>query len=244
MQYPEALRWSGTKETTFRNGTFVMKNTNRLLTRFAGRHRPEDRPHLGGGLLAHGERHARRPDAAGGRARRCPRAQASLRRRGEAARRRVRPLPGAGGGAAGVPVGTVPVTGGVEGSVKALPAARSPAGRAARRRAPARDRAAHPARGRRAGAAAQQPLGELVVRRGAERARARPAGRRRAASTRRLARLAVAERPRRRSGALSRAGPAPSGEHQQTEVVTSAAAHARAAAVRPPSRHRSAAPGA
>lgn len=35
-QYPEARGWSGTAETTFRDGTFLMKNTNQLLRRFAG----------------------------------------------------------------------------------------------------------------------------------------------------------------------------------------------------------------
>jgi len=36
LKYPKIIEWSGTKTDTFRNGTFVLSNTNKLLTKFPG----------------------------------------------------------------------------------------------------------------------------------------------------------------------------------------------------------------
>jgi len=121
MQYPEALGWSGTKETTFRNGTFTMKNTNRLLTRFAGATglKTGHTWAAGFGVTAT----ATRGDltlvavvlGAPSRANCFDTASRLLSDAFDRYRALIAARPG-------VPVGTVGVTGGVEGSVKALPA--------------------------------------------------------------------------------------------------------------------------
>jgi D-alanyl-D-alanine carboxypeptidase (penicillin-binding protein 5/6) len=166
MQYPEALGWSGTKEAPFRNGSFTMRNTNGLLSRFAGATGLKTGHTWAAGfsLTATATRDdltlvavvlglPTRPAC-------IDLATRLLSDAFEQYRMVVAAWPG-------VPVGTVPVTGGVEGSVKALPAHGL---RVVVPRSEERQLVIEPRIPRQVPApvAAQQPLGDLVVRRGAE----------------------------------------------------------------------------
>jgi D-alanyl-D-alanine carboxypeptidase (penicillin-binding protein 5/6) len=166
MQYPEALGWSGTKEAPFRNGTLRMRNTNGLLSRFAGATGLKTGHTWAAGFCLTAT--ATRDDLTlvavvlG-----LPTRSASLAlatRLLSDAFERYRVVVAAW---PGVAVGTVPVTGGVEGSVKALPARGL---RVVVPRSEERLLVIEPRIPRQVTAPvrAQQPLGDLVVRRGAE----------------------------------------------------------------------------
>ncbi len=121
MTHPEALGWSGTTNTTIRNGTFAMKNTNQLLGRFAGATGLKTGHTWAAGFSVTAT--ATRGDLTliavvlGTPSREVCFGTAS-RLLGDAFDR-YRLLVAA---RPGVSVGTVPVAGGVEGSVKAVPA--------------------------------------------------------------------------------------------------------------------------
>jgi D-alanyl-D-alanine carboxypeptidase (penicillin-binding protein 5/6) len=122
VKYPEARGWSGTKEARFRDGTFLMKNTNRLLTRFAGATGLKTGHTWAAGFSVTAT--ATRGDlsliavvlGAPSREGCFDTASTLLGDAFERYRLLVAALPG-------VSVGTVSVAGGVEGSVKAVPAA-------------------------------------------------------------------------------------------------------------------------
>jgi D-alanyl-D-alanine carboxypeptidase (penicillin-binding protein 5/6) len=166
MQYPEALGWSGTTDTTIRNGTFAMHNTNRLLTRFAGATGLKTGHTNAAGFSVTAS--ATRGDltlvaVVLGLPSRASCFDTATRVLGDAFDRyrvvvAARP---------GMAVGTVPVTGGIEGSVKALPAREL---RVVVPRADERQLVIEPRIPRQVAApiVAHQPLGTLVVRRGAE----------------------------------------------------------------------------
>jgi D-alanyl-D-alanine carboxypeptidase (penicillin-binding protein 5/6) len=166
MQYPEALGWSGTREAPFRGGAFIMKNTNRLLARFAGATGLKTGHTAAAGFSLTAS--ATRGDltllaVVLGLPTRSASFDTAARLLGDAFDR-YRMLVAA---RAGMPVGTVPVTGGVEGSVKALPIREL---RVVVPRSDERQLVIEP-RVPRAVAApvvARQPLGDLVVRRGAD----------------------------------------------------------------------------
>src|SRR5262249_13079166 len=164
MQYPEALAWSGTKQAPFRGGSFIMKNTNRLLSRFAGATDLKTGHTWAAGfsltasatpgdltLLA----------VVLGLPTRAASFDTATRLLGDAFDR-YRVLVAA---RVGVPVGTVGVTGGVEGSVKASPTREL---RVVVPRTDERQLVVEPRIPRvvTAPVAAQQPRGDLVVRRG------------------------------------------------------------------------------
>jgi serine-type D-Ala-D-Ala carboxypeptidase (penicillin-binding protein 5/6) len=166
MQYPEALGWSGTREAPFRRGTFTMKNTNRLLSRFAGATGLKTGHTAAAGFSLTAS--ATRGDltllaVVLGLPTRSASFDAATRLLGDAFDR-YRLLVAA---RVGMPVGTVPVTGGVEGSVKALPAREL---RVVVPRSDERQLVVEPRIPRAVAApvTAQQPLGDLVVRRGAD----------------------------------------------------------------------------
>jgi D-alanyl-D-alanine carboxypeptidase (penicillin-binding protein 5/6) len=166
MQYPEALGWSGTTKAPFRHGTFVMKNTNALLSRFAGATGLKTGHTWAAGFSLTAS--ATRGDltllaVVLGLPTRAASFDAAGRLLGDAFDR-YRVLVAA---RPGVAVGTVPVTGGVEGSVKALPLHEL---RVVVPRDDERQLVVEPRIPRTVAApvAAQQPLGELVVRRGAD----------------------------------------------------------------------------
>jgi len=164
MQYPEALGWSGTRETTIRNGTFVMKNTNRLLSRFAGATGLKTGHTWAAGFSLTAS--ATRGDMTVlavvlGLPTRGASFDLASKLLGDAFDRyrlvvAARP---------GVPIGTVPVSGGVEGSVKALPVHEL---RVVVPRDDERQLVIEPRIPRSIAApiSAQQTLGEVVVRRG------------------------------------------------------------------------------
>jgi D-alanyl-D-alanine carboxypeptidase (penicillin-binding protein 5/6) len=164
LKYPEALGWSGTKETTFRDGAFVMKNTNRLLTRFAGATGLKTGHTWAAGFSVTAT--AQRGDLSliavvlGTPSReRCFGMASSLL--GDAFDR-YRLLVAA---RPGVSVGTVPVAGGADGSVKAVPAGDL---KLVVPRADERQLVIEPRVPRELAApvAAGQPVGDLVVRQG------------------------------------------------------------------------------
>lgn len=166
MQYPEALGWSGTREAPFRHGTFTMKNTNALLSRFAGATGLKTGHTWAAGFSLTAS--ATRGDltlvaVVLGLPTRPASVAAATRLLGDAFDR-YRMLVAA---RPGVAVGTVPVTGGVEGSVKALPLREL---RVVVPRSDERQVVVEPRIPRAVAApvAAQQPLGDLVVRRGAD----------------------------------------------------------------------------
>lgn len=166
MRFPEALQWSGTVEAPFRAGTFRMHNTNRLLTSFAGATGLKT-GHYGAAGFSVTATATRgdltlvavvlgAPSHAG-----C--FDVARRLLGDAFDRyrvvvAARP---------GVSVGTVPVTGGAEGSVKAIPTGEL---RLVVPRADERQLVIEPHIPRTVSAPVllQQPLGEVVVRRGEE----------------------------------------------------------------------------
>ena len=164
LQYPEALGWSGTKETTFRDGAFVMKNTNQLLTRFAGATGLKTGHTWAAGFSVTAT--ATRGDlsliavvlGAPSRERSFDTASTLLGDAFERYRMLVAARPG-------ISVGTVPVAGGIEGSVKAMPAADL---KLVVPRADERQLVIEPRVPRElpAPVAAGQPVGDLVVRRG------------------------------------------------------------------------------
>ncbi len=166
LQYPEALGWSGTKETSFRHGTFVMKNTNALLSRFAGATGLKTGHTWAAGFSLTAT--ATRGDltliaVVLGLPTRPASFDLASRLLGDAFDR-YRLLVAA---RPGVAVGTVPVTGGVEGSVKALPEHEL---RVVVARSDERQLVIEPRIPRTVPApvSPRQPLGDLVVRRGAE----------------------------------------------------------------------------
>jgi serine-type D-Ala-D-Ala carboxypeptidase (penicillin-binding protein 5/6) len=164
LQYPEALGWSGTRQTTIRNGTFVMKNTNALLSRFAGATGLKTGHTWAAGFSLTAS--ATRGDLTVltvvlGLPTRAASFEAAGKLLGDAFDR-YRLVVAA---RAGVPIGTVPVSGGVEGSVKALPVHEL---RVVLPRDDERQLVIEPRIPRSVAApiSAQQTIGEIVVRRG------------------------------------------------------------------------------
>jgi D-alanyl-D-alanine carboxypeptidase (penicillin-binding protein 5/6) len=164
LGYPEALGWSGTTDTTIRNGTFALKNTNQLLGRFAGATGLKTGHTWAAGFSVTAT--ATRGDLTliavvlGTPSREVCFGTAS-RLLGDAFDR-YRLLVAA---RPGVSVGTVPVAGGVEGSVKAIPAREL---KLVVARADERQLVIEPRVPRElpAPVAAGQPVGDLIVRHG------------------------------------------------------------------------------
>ncbi|HKA28570.1 MAG TPA: D-alanyl-D-alanine carboxypeptidase family protein [Candidatus Binatia bacterium] len=166
MQFPEALQWSGTVEAPFRGGTFKMHNTNHLLTSFAGATGLKTGHYGAAGFSVTGT--ATRGDltlvaVVLGAPSHAGCFDIARRLLGDAFDRyrvvvAARP---------GVSVGTVPVTGGAEGSVKAIPVGEL---RLVVPRADERQLVIEPRipRSLFAPVLLQQQLGEVVVRRGDE----------------------------------------------------------------------------
>jgi D-alanyl-D-alanine carboxypeptidase (penicillin-binding protein 5/6) len=166
MQFSEALQWSGTVEAPFRAGTFTMHNTNRLLTSFAGATGLKTGHYGAAGFSVTAT--ATRGDltlvaVVLGAPTYVGRFDVAKRLLGDAFDRyrvivAARP---------GVSVGTVPVTGGTDGSVKAIPTSEL---RLVVPRADERQLVVEPRIPRTLAAPVllQQPLGEVVVRRGDE----------------------------------------------------------------------------
>jgi D-alanyl-D-alanine carboxypeptidase (penicillin-binding protein 5/6) len=166
MQFPEALAWSGTKEAPFRGGSLIMKNTNHLLSRFAGATGLKTGHTWAAGFSLTAS--ATRGDltllaVVLGLPTRAASFDTATRLLGDAFDR-YRVLVAA---RVGVPVGTVGVTGGVEGSVKASPTRDL---RIVVPRSDERQLVVEPRIPRLVAApvAAQQTLGDLVVRRGGD----------------------------------------------------------------------------
>lgn len=166
MRHPAALLWAGSVEAPFRNGALVMRNTNHLLTRFAGLTGLKTGHTTAGGFSLTAS--ATRGDftlvavVLGLSTRRASfDAATSLL---SDAFDRYRVLVAAH---RGVPVGTVPVSGGTEGSIKAVPTSdlRLVVPRADERRLSVEARIPRQVS---APVAARQALGTLVVRRGDE----------------------------------------------------------------------------
>jgi serine-type D-Ala-D-Ala carboxypeptidase (penicillin-binding protein 5/6) len=166
MQFSEALQWSGTVEAPFRAGTFTMHNTNRLLTSFAGATGLKTGHYGVAGFSVTAS--ATRGDltlvaVVLGAPTHVGCFDVAKRLLGDAFDRyrvvvAARP---------GVSVGTVPVTGGTDGSVKAIPTSEL---RLVVPRADERQLVVEPRIPRTLAAPVllQQPLGEVVVRRGDE----------------------------------------------------------------------------
>jgi len=166
MLYPEALGWSGTVEAPFRNGTFKMHNTNKLLTRFAGATGLKTGHTWAAGFSVTAT--ATRGDLSLvsvvlGLPTRPACFDAATRLMGDAFDRyrtviAARP---------GLSVGTVPVRGGTDGSVKAVPTGEL---RVVVPRSDERQLVIEPRIPRQVAAPimARQALGDLVVRRGDE----------------------------------------------------------------------------
>jgi len=166
MRFPEAMHWSGTVEASFRAGKFTMHNTNRLLTRFAGATGLKTGHYQAAGFSVTAT--ATRGDltlvaVVLGAPTHAGCFDVATRLLGDAFdgyRVVVAARPG-------VSVGTVPVTGGSEGSVKAIPTDEL---RLVVPRADERQLVIEPRIPRTVSAPviSQQPLGDLVVRRGPE----------------------------------------------------------------------------
>jgi D-alanyl-D-alanine carboxypeptidase (penicillin-binding protein 5/6) len=166
MQFPETLQWSGTVEAPFRAGTFTMRNTNRLLTTFAGATGLKTGHYGAAGFSVTAS--ATRGDltlvaVVLGAPTHAGCFDVAKRLLGDAFDRyrvvvAARP---------GVSVGTVPVTGGAGGSVKAIPVAEL---RLVVPRTDERQLVIEPRIPRKLSAPVllQQPLGDVVVRRGGE----------------------------------------------------------------------------
>jgi serine-type D-Ala-D-Ala carboxypeptidase (penicillin-binding protein 5/6) len=166
MQFPEALQWSGTVEAPFRSGTFTMHNTNRLLAHFAGATGLKTGHYGAAGFNVTAS--ATRGDltlvaVVLGAPTHAGCFDVARRLLGDAFDRyrvvvAARP---------GVSVGTIPVTGGADGSVKAIPTSEL---RLVVPRADERQLVIEPRIPRTLPAPIllQQPLGDVVVRRGDE----------------------------------------------------------------------------
>ncbi len=166
LRHPEALGWSGTVEAPFRGGAFVMKNTNGLLSRFAGATGLKTGHTWASGFSVTAT--ATRGDLS------LVAVVMGLPTRGACFDLATRLLSDAFdryrmliAARPGVAVGTVPVTGGVEGSVKAVPTGEL---RLIVPRSDERQLVIEPRIPRQLAApvGARQPLGDLVVRRGGE----------------------------------------------------------------------------
>ena len=166
MQFPEALQWSGTVEAPFRNGTFTMHEHESPARALRRRDRTEDGTLRGGGLLVTAS--ATRGDltlvaVVLGAPTHAGCFDVARRLLGDAFDRyrvvvAARP---------GVSVGTIPVTGGADGSVKAIPTGEL---RLVVPRTDERQLVIEPRIPRTLPAPVllQQPLGDVVVRRGDE----------------------------------------------------------------------------
>ena len=105
LKYPEILRWTGTPEAPFRGGSFILRNSNKLIGKFPGMDGIKTGHFAEAGLQRRGHRQARK-SAAGRRGHGRSHEPGALHRGGAAAGRRVQRVRRGDVVKAGAPVGS------------------------------------------------------------------------------------------------------------------------------------------